>query len=100
MRLVEELEGTGELSVKDRQFAGVAYHISRFQGFTDAGLPVPGIHRIEGNVNVAEIPADMLDVGSYLTLRLPDGRTLRLTLAAADGRVLEEGHGPSRCLCC
>jgi hypothetical protein len=100
VRLVEELEGMGELSVRDRHFAGVAYRISRFQGFTNAGLPVPGVHRIEGNVNVAEVPAEMLGVGSHLTLKLPDGRTMRLTLAGEDGRVLEEGHGPSACLCC
>lgn len=100
MRLVEELEGTGELSVGDRRFAGVAYRINRFQGFTESGLPVPGVHRIEGNVGVGEIPTELLEVGARLTLKLPTGRTLRLTLADEGGRVLEEGHGPSRCLCC
>jgi hypothetical protein len=33
-------------------------------------------------------------------LRLEDGRALPVTLADACGRVLSEGHGPSRCQCC
>jgi len=39
-------------------------------------------------------------VGSSLVLRLEDGRALGITLADGAGRVLAEGHGPSRCLCC
>jgi hypothetical protein len=35
-----------------------------------------------------------------LTLRLQDGRALGITIADTTGRVLAEGHGPSRCLCC
>jgi hypothetical protein len=40
-------------------------------------------------------------VGANITLDLEDGRSLALTLADADGRVLAEGHGPGHgCSCC
>ena len=36
-------------------------------------------------------------VGSPVTLRLGDGRSMVVTLTTREGRVLSEGHGPSRC---
>ena len=39
-------------------------------------------------------------VGLPVQLTLADGRVLGITLADATGRVLSEGHGPSRCQCC
>ncbi|SRR5690606_25339748 len=97
LRLVEECVGVGEIAVGDRVLTGVRYDVKRFQAFTPSGMPVPGLHRIEGRVRFEDgralVPSDC-------TLRLEDGRSLRLTIVDADGRVLAEGHGPSRCHCC
>jgi hypothetical protein len=65
-----------------------------------SGLPIPGLHRIEGSIEVAGVADGSRLVDKDVTLRLEDGRTLRLTVASADGRVVQEGHGPSRCSCC
>ena len=100
LRLVEECIGTGAIQSGDDLFANVRYRISRFQGMTASGLPIPGLHRTEGAVDVSAIPDAGARVGTDLTLRLDDGRALILTLAEPDGRVLSVGHGPSRCLCC
>jgi hypothetical protein len=63
-------------------------------------MPIPGLHRIEGSVDLSA-GSDMSGlVGLPLTLRLEDGRAMGITIADATGRVLSEGHGPSRCLCC
>ena len=100
MKLVEECAGVGRVGWRDQQFGPVRYIIRRFQGMTPAGLPVPGVHRIEGEIAMAAIPDPARLVASDLTLELEDGRSLRVALADAGGRVLAEGHGPSRCLCC
>jgi len=101
MRLVEEYAGVGDLSGRDAVLPQVRYKIARYQGFsTGNGLPIPGLHRIEGAI---ELPLDRNVanlVGLPLVLRLEDGRALTVTLADTAGRVLSEGHGPSRCLCC
>jgi hypothetical protein len=48
-----------------------------------------------------DTPADLEPlIGQSLTLRLEDGRAIAITIADTTGRVLAEGHGPSRCLCC
>jgi hypothetical protein len=53
---------------------------------------------MEGSVTP---PADLEPlIGQPLTLRLEDGRAIAVTIADTSGRVLAEGHGPSRCLCC
>ena len=99
MKLVEEYDGVGDLSAKDESIPQVRYRISRYQGFVDhSGLPVPGVHRIEGSI-VTEVNLEPL-IGQSLTLRLEDGRAIAITIADRTGRVLAEGHGPSRCLCC
>lgn len=99
MKLVEEYAGVGDLSTKDDLIQQVRYRISRYQGFVDhSGLPVPGVHRIEGSVDTATDLAPF--VGQALTLRLEDGRAIAITIADTNGRVLSEGHGPSKCLCC
>jgi len=63
-------------------------------------MPIPGRHRIEGAIDVpsSEDVSDL--VGTPLVLKLEDGRAIAVTLADAAGRVLLEGHGPSRCQCC
>jgi hypothetical protein len=99
MKLVEEYSGVGDLETSGESVPQVQYRIARYQGFVEhSGLPVPGIHRIEGSVNTAANLAPL--IGLPLTLRLEDGRALAITIADTSGRVLAEGHGPSRCLCC
>lgn len=100
MRLVERYRGRGDAAWGERVYRGVAYRIDRFQGMSASGLPVPGLHRIDGSIDVAEIPEICELVDREFTMLLEDGRSLRLRLTAADGRVLAEGHGPSRCQCC
>ena len=66
-----------------------------------SGLPVPGLHRIEGTVTLASAADAAALVGANITLDLEDGRTLNLTVADEHGRVLAEGHGPRHgCGCC
>jgi hypothetical protein len=99
LKLVEECVGVGDLSLRDDLIPRVRYQIARYQGFVEhSGLPVPGVHRIEGRVESESNLAPL--VGERLTLRLEDGRAIAITIADANGRVLAEGHGPSRCLCC
>ena len=97
--LIEQSSGIGEL-VKDGTVLGqVRYSISRYQGMlVGSGMPIPGLHRLEGSTDF-EV-ADISLIGRPLTLRLEDGRALGVTLAARDGRLLSEGHGPGGCSCC
>jgi hypothetical protein len=100
MKLVEEHAGVGDLSGRGEGLKQVRYRIARYQAFSGNGMPIPGRHRIEGAIDV---PAneDVTDlVGTPLVLRLEDGRAIAVTLADTTGRVLSEGHGPMRCLCC
>jgi len=98
-RLVEQYVGEGELQWRDEPQGRVRYDVSRYQAMSASGLPIPGLHRIEGRLELGAIPAARL-VGQTVTLWLADGRSLRLTLEDATGRVLAEGHGPSKCGCC
>jgi hypothetical protein len=99
MRLVEEYAGVGDLEATGESVPQVRYRIARYQGFVEhSGLPVPGVHRIEGSVDTTANLEPL--IGRSLTLRLEDGRALAITIADTSGRVLAEGHGPSRCLCC
>jgi hypothetical protein len=100
MRLVEAVRGLGELVWGGESFAAVGYDISRFQAMTSGGLPVPGLHRIEGRLDLSSLETAGPRAGADLKLKLEDGRTVALTLESDDGRVLAEGHGPSKCSCC
>jgi hypothetical protein len=101
MKLVEEYAGVGSLRWRDRTVGPLPYRIARYQGMATSGLPVPGLHRIEGTVTLEGLAEAAALVGADVTLELEDGRTLALTVADADGRVLAEGHGPRRgCSCC
>lgn len=101
MKLVEEREGEGELTVRGQAVGPVAYSIHRYQAMTRAGLPVPGLHRIEGRLALDTLPGSFrLEQDMHLKLVLEDGRSLELTLLDTSGRVLAEGHGPGRCGCC
>ena len=100
MKLVETYAGVGDLSARGTVRGKVRYDIARYQGMQASGLPVPGVHRIEGRLALDAINDPAALVGEPLMLRLEDGRALGITLADETGRVLAEGHGPSRCLCC
>ena len=101
MQLVEQYAGVGALRWREGKVGPVPYRIARYQGMMTSGLPVPGLHRIEGVVTLDGVPEAAALVGADITLELEDGRTLALTVADAAGRVLAEGHGPGRgCSCC
>jgi hypothetical protein len=99
MKLIDECSGTGELMRDGVILREVRYKISLQQGFVEhSGLPIPGLHRLDGRIDCEDAPADW--IGIPLGLKLEDGRVLAVTLAGADGRIFSEGHGPSRCSCC
>jgi hypothetical protein len=100
MKLVEQLSGIGDLSGEGFVPRKVRYEIRRFQGMSPSGLPIPGLFRIEGTIDADSAKAFEGALEAPLTLRLEDGRALRIALADATGRVLSEGHGPMKCLCC
>lgn len=100
LKLVEERSGIGHLEAKGQVFRDVRYTIARYQGMAASGMPVPGVHRIEGSVDLHAITNAADLIGPVLTLRLEDGRALGITIAGTDGQILTEGHGPGRCLCC
>jgi hypothetical protein len=101
MKLVQESSGVGELIGNGAVLCGVSYRVSRFQGVMEgSGLPIPGLHRIEGSVDFGtDTNADEW-IGIPLSLKLEDGGVLGVTIVDRTGRVLSEGHGPSKCLCC
>lgn len=101
MKLVEERRGEGRLTVRGEPVGSVPYQIQRYQAMTAGGLPVPGLHRIEGRLAVESLPDSvLLEEDMQLALDLEDGRRLALTLVATDGRVRAQGHGPGQCGCC
>ena len=101
MKLVEESQGQGILTVRGENVGSVGYSIARYQAMTAGGMPVPGLHRIEGRLALEALPARLgLEQDMHVSLDLEDGRRLALTLIDPDGRVLAEGHGPGQCGCC
>jgi len=99
-KMVEERAGIGSVRCSGITYEKARYGISRFQGMTRAGLPVPGVHRIDGFVEFADEAARAQLVGLQLELHLDDGSLMNLELLDAHGRVVAHGHGPGRCLCC
>ena len=101
MKLVEELTGRGELMLNGGTLRPVQYSIARYQGFVDhSGLPIPGLHRIEGSIDFDPTCDPAYWIGLPLSLKLEDDRVFGIHLTGDDGRILSEGHGPTRCLCC
>jgi len=101
MKLVEEREGQGRLTVRGETVGDVGYAIRRFQAMTTGGMPVPGLHRVEGRLALESLPPSLrFEANMPLKLDLEDGRRFDLTLIDTDGQILGEGHGPGRCGCC
>jgi hypothetical protein len=101
MKLVEENVGLGELAQKGQAPRDVLYRISRFQGIAEgSGLPIPGLFRIEGSIDFHSFEDSPNWIDIPLTLKLQDGRSLPITVVDNSGRVLSEGHGPLKCMCC
>ena len=97
MKLVEVCAGTGELLQNGQSIRSITYQVRRYQGMTEgSGMPIPGLFRIEGAVQMDSSEW----IGTSLGLKLDDGRVLGITIVDAAGRILSEGHGPSKCLCC
>jgi len=101
MKVVEETSGMGELMMDGVTLCRVTYRLSRFQGvMVSSGLPIPGLHRIEGSIEFHPGTDPHSWINVPLALKLQDGRMLGITLVNTDGRILSEGHGPAKCLCC
>jgi len=101
MKAVEESSGIGELMMDGGAVCQVTYRLSRFQGMMEtSGLPIPGLHRIEGSIEFHSGTDPHPWINAPLTLKLQDGRMFGITLVNTDGRILSEGHGPAKCLCC
>jgi hypothetical protein len=101
MKLVQESSGIGELLSNDLTPRQVRYSVRRFQGIIEgSGLPVPGLHRIEGSIDFDANTDPQEWIGTPLRLKLQDGSVLGITLVDTEGRILSEGHGPAKCLCC
>lgn len=101
MKLVEEISGSGDLLLNGELHSRVHYTVRRFQGMLEgSGLPLPGMHRIEGAIDLSANSDAVALVGAPLSLKLEDGRVLGVDLVDRSGRILSEGHGPSKCLCC
>ena len=101
MKLVENGSGLGELMKDGRTLRQVRYQVQRYQGIMEgSGLPIPGLFRVEGSIDfdASRDPADWIN--TPLVLRLEDGRSLGINLVDTTGRILTEGHGPLKCMCC
>lgn len=99
-RLVEACSGTGDLLRGNDWLRRVAYRFSRYQGMMPSGLPIPNLHRIEGSIDAGDGNDTAGIAGDDLTLRLEDGRAVRIAVGC-DGGIYAEGHGPGRgCSCC
>jgi len=101
MRVVEEISGIGVLIMDGEALCQVRYCLSRFQGMMESsGLPIPGLHRIEGSIEFQSGTDPHLWINIPLTLKLQDGSMFGINLVNAAGRILSEGHGPAKCQCC
>jgi hypothetical protein len=101
MKLVEECSGNGELMQNGLAILPIGYRVRRYQGMTEgSGMPIPGLFRIEGSIDIFPSKASAEWIGAALGLKLDDGRVLGITIVDSAGHILSEGHGPSKCLCC
>ena len=99
-KIIEESSGAGEISRYGEPVHRVTYRISRFQGHLgEGGLPVPGLYRIEGQLTFENSATPAGLAGVPISLRLEDGRSMDVEVAA-DGRFVTEGRHPRGCSCC
>jgi hypothetical protein len=97
---VSENAGLGDLIHNGTVVRRVRYRVTVHQGLLQpGGLPVPGLYRLEGSIDVdaARDAADL--VGAELALRFEDGRLLGITLLDRDGRIGSCRHGFAGCGC-
>lgn len=101
-KLIEAQSGTGHLLRAGVVLHRVRYRVDRYQGMLEgSGLPIPGLHRLEGTIEPEAEALTPSIVGADLTLKLEDGRFVAITVVSQDGSILAEGHGPGRgCSCC
>lgn len=101
MRLVESSSGLGDLLQNGASLRRVQYSVRRYQGMMEeSGMPIPGLFRIEGSIDFDSSRDSAQWLNVPLTLRLEDGRCLGIVLIDDEGRILSEGHGPLKCMCC
>jgi len=101
MKLVETGSGIGVLMRNGNVLREVRYEVRRYQGVMEgSGMPVPGLFRIEGSIDFDSVKDSSDWINVSLTLRLDDGRSLGIVIVDSLGRVLSEGHGPLKCMCC
>ena len=101
MKLVETGSGLGDLMRNGTLLRKVRYEVRRYQGMMEgSGMPIPGLFRIEGSIDfdASRDSSEWLNIP--LTLKLDDGRGLGIVVVDNSGRVLSEGHGPLKCMCC
>jgi hypothetical protein len=102
-KLVETCTGTGRLVRDGVEVLGpVQYHVERYQGMMNGtGMPVPGLFRLDGALSSSGVSVPQEIVGTRVTLRLEDGRSVPVVIVSPEGTLLAEGHGPGRgCACC
>jgi hypothetical protein len=98
----EESSGMGELFCNGDLVRTVRYTISiHRRTLGPGGLPIPGLQRIEGEIDF-DADRDSSDlIGAELALKLADGRHLGIVLKDADGRIESRGGiHRSGCGCC
>jgi hypothetical protein len=101
LRLVEELSGEGRIERTGSIVGPVSYVLARYLGVMEgSGLPIPGLHSLEGTIQ----PRPGTDLaglaGARLTLTVADGRAFGVTLLDETGRVGTEARHPVGCGCC
>src|SRR5215468_5571424 len=71
MKLIEETTGVGELIQDGVLLRRTTYRVRRHQGVMEgSGLPVPGLHRIEGSIDFDSSSDPSAWIGVPLTLKL------------------------------
>ena len=97
VKLVEESSGEGELLLRSLVLRQVRYQIKVFQGMFGNGMPNPTERTVEGSIEAGEL-GDL--VGTNLTLKLEDGRTIGVIIADQTGAIHQRPACTTGCSCC
>src|SRR2546422_8920232 len=97
VKLVEESSGEGELLLRSLVLRQVRYQIKVFQGMFGNGMPNPTARTVEGSIEAGGLP-DL--VGTNLTLKLEDGRTIGVIIADQTGAIHQRPACTTGCSCC